>query len=928
MNNASVSDALLLRLWGKTDKDNPLNYHPLLFHLLDVGHVTQRLWHSALSPRLRLHLAQALGTEEPHAQHLVTLLAAQHDLGKASAFQYKDKGLWQRLQQAGLTLPLPKDHPHGFVTTAALPPLAMHGIGGWQAGKAVCQLLAQITGGHHGTFPSLSDWINIGPLTLGGADWDAGRAALLRETARVLGEQEPIPAPLACPLAALTDPALLPLLGGLISVADWIGSSHYFLPAGSLPLDDYVALSRERADKALQAFGWAAVPRFAPPASFEAVFPFPPNPMQQLAAKAAAQTEEPFLMLIEDAMGSGKTEAALYAADISLARESARGLYVALPTQATGNAMFERVKTYLERRNIDGRLNLQLVHAGAALSDAFRALQQAAIYDDVSDSNDVSKTPASAQAQGRAGRIVAEGWFAARKRPLLAPFGVGTIDQSLLGVLQTRHWFVRLLGLAGKVVVLDEVHAYDVYMSRLLARLLQWLRALDCSVVLLSATLPTAARQALVSAWCGTDDAAPSAPYPRLTIARASAPAEALSAAEDISAADPQAAFQDISLAWIGAGWGTVQQRLRADLPQGGCALLLCNTVTRAQEAFQSLRPALAQDGWEIRLFHARTLAAWRQEREHWTLTTFGKDSPQDRRSAKVLLIATQVVEQSLDLDFDWMASEMAPADLLLQRLGRLWRHPGRLRATLTPRFVILCERGMDDLPLFPPYAELIYDRYVLLRSWLALQRYGDALRLPAVIEPLVQATYDAQEPQGLSPAWQQALTTSRAAMQRGQDDDRQTAEANSLPEPGCGLQEILEYGSRLGQVRKRLFDDDDPRVHETVRAATRLGDPSIGVVCTGTDEDGQPLAAPPSGEPTADEARALLRFSIPLSNRRLYHALAAQDPPKAWGGSALLRYQRQLEFTQGQCSLGGYALRLSRAEGLVIEKPNKDEKK
>ncbi len=921
-----MNDKTLLQLWGKTDKADPTNYHPLLFHLLDVGHVIQKLWWEALSARSRERLALALGLDLAATERLVTLLGAQHDLGKASAFQRKDSGLWNKLNRVGLDIPNSEDRPHGYVSTKALPALATAGIGGWRANGEVARVLAKITGGHHGTFPISSDLKDIRSLTLGKGLWDEARAGLLRElAARFYADEELGENPISCLMEELTDPTLLPLLGGLISVADWIGSSHHFRPESRRTISQYLPLSRGRAEKALEDFGWTTAPDFAAPAPFGEIFrdkdgkPFNPNAMQKQAVLWADAVTEPYLLIIEAAMGDGKTEAALYATDRALTSAFARGFYVALPTQATGNAMFRRVRDYLNRHG--GVLNLQLVHAGALLSEEFDALRKAsealhgaAIYDDANDPD------ASAEEAGHAGRVVAEDWFVARKRPLLARFGVGTIDQNLMGVLQTRHWFVRLLGLAGKVIIFDEVHAYDVYMSALLCLLLRWLRALDCTVILLSATLPTSARDALLGAWRGDDLLPEPAPYPRLTLSHGDAPPEA------VSVANPDAPTKDVQLQWIGLDWASVLKQMNTALPGGGLALLLCNTVSRAQEAFRTLGPALEKDGWKdgwtVRLFHARTPAGWRQESEKWALDTFGKESPLDRQGKKILLVATQVVEQSLDLDFDWMASEMAPGDLLLQRMGRLWRHKNRLRATDQPRFSILCEEDANGFPVFPDYAEVIYERYVLLRSWLALKARGDKLTLPGAIDPLVQEVYAPAMPDGLSEAWRDKLTSSEADMVRQREKDRDKAKDSSLPRPEEGLEAILELGSTLDHARKKLWDEEDPRVHEAVRAATRLGDASVGVICTGTDEKGQQLAVLPSGEPSLTDIRQMLRFGLPLSRPKpLYQALVAQDPPRAWKDSALLRYHRELKFVGGQATLASYDLRLSYAEGLVIEK-------
>ena len=377
-----MNEDTLLRLWGKTDKTHPGNYHPLLFHLLDVGHVIQRLWWDALSARSRQRLALALGLDLAAAERLVTLLGAQHDLGKASAFQHKDKGLWKSLNDVGLDIPIPDDKPHGYVSAKTLTALAEAGVGGWQANKDVARALAKVTGGHHGTFPTSADLMPIGPLALGDKAWEAARAALLSELARLLhGGERQDQTPVSSPLEELTDPALLPLLGGLISVADWVGSSHHFPPVRRMATADYVARSRDQTQKALEAFGWTEAPAFAAAAAFGEIFqdrdnkPFDPNAMQRQAIAWADAATEPYLLIIEAAMGDGKTEAALYATDRALTADLARGFYVALPTQATGNAMFKRVRDYLGRHG--GVLNLQLVHAGALLSEDFGALRQA-----------------------------------------------------------------------------------------------------------------------------------------------------------------------------------------------------------------------------------------------------------------------------------------------------------------------------------------------------------------------------------------------------------------------------------------------------------------------------------------------------------------------------------------------------------------------
>jgi CRISPR-associated endonuclease/helicase Cas3 len=313
--------------------------------------------------------------------------------------------------------------------------------------------------------------------------------------------------------------------------------------------------------------------------------------------------------------------------------------------------MFDRVDEFLSANA--GKKNLMLLHGKAALNKRFERLKYAArVYDD-------EKRPSA---------VVAEEWFAANKKHgLLAPYGVGTIDQALLAVLQTKHVFVRLFGLAGKCVILDEVHAYDAYMTTLMERLLRWLAALDCPVVLLSATLPRDKRLKLLRAYAGDDlPEAEDVSYPRLTSVAVGRPPEVRHLQ-----ADPDRA-RTIKPGWMDEG--NLVETLRQALADGGCAAVIRNTVGLAQNTYLQLRDALKAHGIDVELFHARFPFGRRREIEDAVLKRFGKNGGPAERNQRVL-VATQVVEQSLDLDFDVMISDVAPVDLVLQRAGRLHRH-------------------------------------------------------------------------------------------------------------------------------------------------------------------------------------------------------------------------------------------------------------
>jgi CRISPR-associated endonuclease/helicase Cas3 len=891
-------EGILCLLWGKTDRCDPLRYHPLLFHMLDVANVARLLFARCVSAPVRQDVANALGVEPVEAETLVAIIAGLHDLGKCSpAFQRKRPDLAKEVEAAGLPFPAaPGDASHAWITASELPSAAaVFGASSPRTGRAALDLVARTAGAHHGTFPRSEDVVNLGRANLGNPRWASVRSELARVLAQSLcASSEPCRPVL---LHGIRGPAVLPFLAGLVSVADWIGSSSEHFPIrGSSDLAEYVEMSRRGATEALTATGWLPPLQPASPLSFEGVFAFPANALQIVMARLAAQQQAPCLMIIEAPMGLGKTEAALYGADRALCSGFARGLYVAMPTQATSNAMYLRVRDgYLSRRGHSGNLRVQLAHGNARLVDEYRDLDIAPVYGGAGDGDD----PVSPKS-----------WFAARKRPLLAPFGVGTIDQSLLSVLQTRHWFVRLFGLADKVVIFDEVHAYDTYTSTLLERLLQWLSALNCTVVMLSATLPSARRQALIEAYRGGAAAdLPAAPYPRITCAQGSH-------VRAVQVPVEESWRRTVALRYLDRLPSSLVQALREGLSEGGCAAVVCNTVARSQDVYRAVRAEFPDS--TCTLFHARMPFGWRRERERQVLAMFKRGGERPRRA---ITVATQVIEQSLDLDFDWMASDMAPADLLLQRLGRLWRHPGTVRPTNVdhPSFTVLCDGDRGGPPPRFGESERVYERYVLLRTWLALRGRND-IQLPEDIETLVEQVYGEVEPCPPDAMWAAAFRESKQEMQEARSEAESKARKLLVAPPG-DPREMVE------QFSMDLAEDDDPTVHPSIQAATRLGPPSVQVVCLCESADG--LSLPGEGvipvsldsEPDPPLTRDLLDASLPLSHRGLFHALCKLEPPKAWRRNPHLRFHRALVFREGLAEAAGYRLSLSPDLGLVIEK-------
>lgn len=889
-----------LRLWAKgapTRPDDP--YHPLICHLVDVASVAVQLWDACIPASAQAWFAEQIGLDQANAARWAVFWAASHDVGKASP-AFLERHRFQR--------PV----PHGTVSTVILAErlaTAPFSIDSEIAGR-----LATVIGGHHGAFPTAADtgWASDERKQLGGREGKARQAWLLAEIARLTGVGE------APPPSRLTNAGAL-WLAGFISVADWIGSNSDFFPYAApeghvspdFSVDGYAEEASGRAARALSALGWNAWPQETNSRPFEALFPFAPNDLQEKAIGVADGLRRPALVIVEAPMGEGKTEAALYLADRGNAALGMRGHYVALPTQATSNQMFGRVRDFLQRRYPDERVNTQLLHGHAALSSDFKALSS----DEGSFLGALNiRDDQYLGFDGAQPGVIAASWFTARKRGLLAPFGVGTVDQALLAVLQTRHFFVRLLGLAGKTVVFDEVHAYDTYMSVLLERLLGWLAALGCSVVLLSATLPRARREALLRAYgaaAAGDPGGGAAAYPSLTWRSGNDGGVIGLAVSDRSR-------KQLGLRWIMPTGDDAHTALGQDLAvalrDGGCAAVICNTVRGAHQTYQALKAFFPPE--ELGLFHARFLFKDRAARERDTVRRFGKPGEGVGRPHRAVLVATQVIEQSLDLDFDLMVTELAPVDLVLQRSGRLHRHPreDRPAGLREPALWIVGPEERDGLPRFGGGVTYVYDEHVLLRSWLAL-RDRETIAVPEDVSALIEAVYDdglacpVAEPAGLPEQWTE---TRKQLVRKREEHERKAKDVLIFPTE-------MPEGEFLARSNLQL-EEDDPEIHDTLQALTRLGEKTVTAICLTPDEM---MNFRPRAGDAGSRAKELLERSVGLPDRRIVHALARAAAPASWKRTALLRHCRLVELdADGESiapELGKWRLRIDRELGAMV---------
>lgn len=616
------------------------------------------------------------------------------------------------------------------------------------------EFVPEILGQHHGFSPPVAG-LRASDEQFGGDDWQAERAKLVDALKQVLQAGWPVVS--GMPQARV--------LAGLTSVADWIGSGMFF----ENPADPW----QESVSRALDAAGFVP-PDYKTGLAFVDVFGFAPRTAQ---AALIELVEKPGVYVLEAPMGLGKTEAALFAAYRMLSTGQASGIYFALPTQLTSNKIFERFNCFLQQILAEDCAHRSLLlHANAW---------------QITDMGE----------DGRPGGA----WFNQSKRGLLAPFAVGTIDQALMAAMNVKHGFVRAFGLAGKVVILDEVHTYDAYTGALLDALVELLRALHCTVIILSATLNQERRSQLIGSELKESG------YPLITACPNGFPVAEV--------ALPAGVSETVAVQLLGNEQLAIEEAL-ARAEQGQQVLWIENTVAEAQQRYLDLAARGNELGLACGLLHSRFTADDRQALEdHW-VNQFGKPGWEQRGQHGRILVGTQVLEQSLDIDADFMVSRFAPTDMLLQRMGRLWRHSDTPRPVGARRECWLLAPELNKaiqqpLAAFGSSAH-VYSPYVLCRS---LEVWEDlfSLRLPEDIRPLIEDTYVSRDEAEPMSRWLHELEqgTSR---RKGRNALRQLARVtlaevgNTLPESKAQTR-YSEMDSLEVLLLKRIQRDRDGTV-------------------------------------------------------------------------------------------------------------------
>lgn len=833
------------RYWGKTEKDTG-KYHLLPYHCLDVAAVASVWWDASPAIKRSFIFDSSFNVEQIKAW--VLFFVALHDYGKFDVrFQLRVNSVWLLLySNAGDYSFLPsisecKNYFHGegglfsfmqdhgklygcdfsddgldFLDSMDEPTSEL-----WSAWKPWVEAVT----GHHG-YIRPAEFISITPLSptsdnrLGQVDHNARcdwlsvlEHLFLKPVGLTLSDKPPF-----CSQT---------FLAGFCSIADWLGSrcdENNFTFCGE-PQALRAYFEERCTTDACRVLNLAGV--IGHVKQYAGVFALldqdkQPRSIQTLVDRLPLKDG---LTLVEAPTGSGKTEAALSYAWRLIAEGLADSIVFALPTQATANAMLRRLKRIAPLLFKD-HPNLLLAHGSARFNKDFMKIKHDTIED----------------FEHEDGWVQCCQWLAeSRKRVFLGQIGVCTVDQVLISVLPVRHRFVRGFGVGRSILIVDEVHAYDAYMYGLLEEVLRQQKESGSSAILLSATLPENQRRQLFAAWdSALEQQGKDTPYPLACWTDGSAAAIPFELDPEYLPDQIKIEIEPIRFPDMKPDEALLRNIVNA-AEVGAQVAVVCNLVGTAQELARTLR---SMTSLPVSLFHARYCYNHRQEKELYAIECFG---PKGNRSAGRILVATQVVEQSLDLDFDWLITQLCPVDLLFQRMGRLHRH-NRLKRPSgyeMPRCTVLLPHG-DDYGL---HGKIYGNTRVLWRTEKRLLSAPDGkITFPQAYRDWIESVYQTE-------AW-------------NDEPPERTAEFETFID---NVESVKKYLAKQMLERARgmtPFADTD----DAVTAVTRDGEMNLNVI---------PFCLTPKG-------RMLMDGTIfdSLDEYRQLEALSLNcvGVPKTWG--------------------------------------------
>lgn len=723
--------------WAKKKEiDGAYYWLPLSQHLEDTKNIIGLLWDHWLSQGQRDLIKSSFSYQrEGLGRNVVEFLGATHDIGKASPVFQSTRNKF--INSEGLDdLLLGKLETAGFTGMSTLflafPEKTRHDI----AGQCILYRnglqkdLASIIGGHHGK-PANNDSTFENHIAYEKNYYQSEKKdstiyqKWFEEQNNILNW-----ALLECDfqnvdeLPEIKQPAQV-VLSGLLIMADWIASNENYFPL--IPIEEYSvenndmryqeAFLKWKGDSAL----WNSMCYIGAEEIYKKRFGFNPNSFQRKVFETIEKSNSPQMLIIEAPMGVGKTEAALVSTEQLAYRLGMGGMFFGLPTQATSNGIFPRIVDWLNKIEIDSdeKVSLRLSHGKAALNEVFQSLANGV---DIEEKD---------------GNISVNQWFSGRKTTSLDDFVVGTIDNFLMTALKQKHLALRHLGFSKKVVIIDEVHAYDSYMNQYLLRAIEWMGAYGVPLIMLSATLPAERREEMIRAYLKgkgikyrdaikPESGIGSDAYPLITYIDGDEIKQEINFEKSKEKNIKVVRLEDEAL------WGVIDDVFESKAILG----IIVNTVKRAQKLAGELANKYGED--QVFLLHSNYIASHRAEKEDKLMQMIGKGS--NRPEGKIV-IGTQVIEQSLDIDFDVLVSDLAPMDLLLQRIGRLHRHEIQRPDKFKEAYLYVL--GTNEELEFEEGSSFVYGDYLLARSQYFLT---EEIILPSDISKLVQKVYGNEE--------------------------------------------------------------------------------------------------------------------------------------------------------------------------------------
>ncbi len=828
MTNSKKTPVYTQHFWAKAEPRNgfPKRVHLLEHHLADVGTCFEALLNH---PIIRSRLAKSGGREDLDETTIsrLSILAALHDIGKVNVgFQTQ---IWHNEDFPSGRRPTAF---HGASHTLDMSPVLtgddwrtaawfFDALGWWwdatetwddREGQTVCALLVA-TISHHGRPVQLDGGRSENP-----AIWRSFDQLNPKRFVKMIGRSMRAWFPAAFSYHAPplpSTPGFQHMFLGLCNWADWIGSDENYFPYCDQPRDDYIHFARDRAEKAILALGlYDSQQRRSVSTSLDFLPLFPhigdsPNAIQR-TVQSISQDEH--LTIMESETGSGKTEAALWRFARMYHAGLVDGLYFALPTRAAAVQIHGRVKQFVNNMFAEGERPPVILAVPGYLAGEDTDGTSMPQYDPWWEHHSSDRI-----------------WSTENpKRFLASQIAVGTVDQAMMGALKLKNAHIRAACLARNLLVVDEVHASDAYMSAVLKALLEAHVGAGGFALLMSATLGSIARHSWLNLREFPNREMPSlkqainAPYPSVSHLRLRNN-HPLGAGEN-----DQEKTVNVETSPEMRDFPSVARRALSAARAGAKVLVVRNTVDYAFRTQQALEAQLGQREWHLlfqvrgkpSLSHGRFAAVDRGILDNRVEELLGMG----RSDGGCVVVGTQTLEQSLDIDADLLITDLCPVDVLLQRIGRLHRHNRNHRPTdyETATCIVLAPLGNDLSPLLKRGADSnglgpnggVYQDLRILEATSRLIVEHSKWRIPEMNRKLVE---EATHPEALDDIVQELGEDWKAhelEIEGGRIGDNLTA-------GGCIIRRDKDFFSDNREV---LFVSDEERIR------TRLGDDRVDI--------------------------------------------------------------------------------------------------